>query len=222
MATWGLHIRIAEAILSRNYLLDAESFLVGNIGPDCGMPNDDWSMFDPPTEVSHWSEKGKKNINAELFYDTYLTKDIICLKEKSFLIGYYVHLLTDIEFSKLYTYKRKHDRNYDPMDNDKNFIWEIKKDWYDLDHLYFKENPQSIFFSIFQNINEFPNYLPYYPEGAIFRQIKYITDYYQNPSENLDREYIYLSMEEMNKFAYETTALIENKLNNKLNLQIHD
>ena len=34
MATWGLHIRIAEELLKIESSFDIEKFLVGNIGPD--------------------------------------------------------------------------------------------------------------------------------------------------------------------------------------------
>lgn len=216
MATWGLHIRIAEGLLKKGYNLDEESFLIGNIGPDCGMPNEDWSKFEPPTEVSHWSDKGKKNIFADKFYDAYLVKEVKDRKKKSFLIGYYSHLLTDIEFGKLVSIKRETDENYAKWKIDKKFIWTIKKDWYDLDHLYFRENPDSIFFRVFQHIKSFPNYLDYYPDGAIMRQVKYITKFYQNPPEDLDREYIYLTMDEMNSFLEKTLALIDKDLKLKL------
>lgn len=216
MATWGLHIRIAEGLLNRGYDFDEESFLVGNIGPDCGMPNEDWSKFEPPTEVSHWSDKGKKNIFADKFYNAYLDKEVNDRKEKSFLFGYYTHLLTDIEFKKLVSKKQKEDINYQRLKTDKKFIWTIKEDWYDLDHLYFRDNPESIFFRVFQNIKHFPDYLDYYPKGAIIQRIKYITEFYQNPSENLDREYKYLTKEEMNSFLDKTLDFIDNDLKLKL------
>ena len=216
MATWGLHIRIAEGLLNRGYDFDEESFLVGNIGPDCGMPNEDWSKFEPPTEVSHWSDKGKKHIFADKFYKAYLEKEVNDRKEKSFLFGYYTHLLTDIEFKKLVSKKQKEDINYQRLKTDKKFIWTIKEDWYDLDHLYFRDNPESIFFRVFQNIKHFPDYLDYYPKGAIIQRIKYITEFYQNPSENLDREYKYLTKEEMNSFLDKTLDFIDNDLKLKL------
>lgn len=216
MATWGLHIRIAEGLLNRGYDFDEESFLVGNIGPDCGMPNEDWSKFEPPTEVSHWSDKGKKNIFADKFYKAYLDKEVSDRKEKSFLLGYYTHLLTDIKFKKLISKKQKEDVNYQRLKTDKKFIWTIKEDWYDLDHLYFRDNPDSIFFRVFQDVKYFPDYLDYYPEGAIIQRIKYITEFYQNPSKNLDREYKYLTRDEMNSFLDKTLDFIDNDLKLKL------
>jgi len=216
MATWGVHIRLAEAILNMGYDLDEKSFLVGNIGPDCGKPNEDWSRFTPPTELSHWKDKDN-NIRPELFYEKHLNMKIQDKREWSFLIGYYVHLITDIEWSKMIQEEKSTDTNYAKLKEDRNFIWTIKEDWYDLDHLYFRDNPENVFWAIFQHIEDFPNYLDYYPSDAIITQTKYITDYYQNPSTNLDREYKYLTMEEMNRFLEKTTKLIDEELQLKIN-----
>ena len=206
MATWGLHLRIAEALLERGYDLDEAMFAVGNIGPDCGMPNEDWSAFDPPTSVSHWKMEGdsKADIDADKFYRSHLAKELVDHKEKSFLVGYYVHLLTDIAFANYYRHRKKNDPLYAPLHSDPKFIWTIKEDWYDLDHLYFREHPKSLFYRVFQHVSEVDNYLDYYPEGAIIRQVRYITEFYQNPSDKLDREYIYLSMADMNQFVDKT------------------
>ena len=212
MATWGLHIRIAERLLDREFDLDREGFLIGNIGPDCGMPNEDWSAFNPPSEISHWSRGGKENINTENFLEVHLNKRIEDRKEKSFLLGYYAHLLTDIEFSKFIRIKKENDKNYEKLKEDKKFIWTIKKDWYDLDHLYFRDNPTSLFYELFQHVKVFPDYLSYYPKGAITRQVKYITDFYLKSSDNLDREYTYLTSEEMNDFLEHAVKVIEEKL----------
>lgn len=217
MATWGLHMRIAEGLLKRGYDLDIEKFLIGNIGPDCGSPNEDWSAFDPPKSVSHWMDEDK-NICADKFYEIHLKKVIADKKEKAFLVGYYSHLLTDIKFSELVKKKRETDDNYKRLNTDRKFIWTIKEDWYDLDHLYFRENPNSLFFTVFQKVKSFPDYLEYYPEGSISRQVKYITDFYQNPSENLDREYIYLTMKEMDDFIEKTLDYIDLELKKKFDV----
>ncbi len=209
MATWGLHMRMAETFLEKGLAVDPESFLIGNIGPDCGMPNEDWSKFDPPTEVSHWSDKGRRNIYHDKFYEAYLKDKIDDHKAWSFYVGYYVHLLTDEAWSKFYRFKCDTDLLYAPIKEDKKFIWTIKHDWYDLDHVYFRDNPESIFYKIFQHVKDFPNYLPYYPEGAIMRQVKHITTFYLKSNDNLDREYVYLTMDEMDRFMEEASEKIE-------------
>ena len=209
MATWGLHIRVAENLLNKDHDLDYEKFLVGNIGPDCGEPNEDWSQFNPPKEVSHWIGCGRKKIYPDNFYDAYLSDKVGDKEKRSFYIGYYTHLMVDKEWKKLVDRKKEKDLHYAPLKEDKAFIWTIKKDWYDLDHLYFRENRESLFFKIFPRVETFPDYLHYYPRGAIEKQVKFISDFYLNPPENLDREYIYLTSDEMNDFVDRTVAYTE-------------
>lgn len=44
----------------------------------------------------------------------------------------------------------------------------------------FRKNPKCIFHRIFKNIESFPNYLDYYPAGAIERQLRYISEFILN------------------------------------------
>lgn len=200
MATWGLHMRIAEKILEMGYDLDVAYFVVGNIGADCGVPNEDWSQFTPHTNISHWSNGGKSGIQEDKFREAYLMDELIEAKKRSFLVGYYVHLLTDKIFTRMINEKKSNDIHYAPWKLDHSFIWTIKKDWYDLDHKYFRDNPANIFHGTFQHIKDFPDYMDYYPVGAVQRQVNYITAFYLNPPEDLDRAYIYLNEEEMASF----------------------
>lgn len=215
MATWGAHIRIAEAILGAYSHLHTESFLVGNVGPDCGEPNEDWSAFSPSKAVSHWIND-HDNIQADAFYEQYLTKGYSDHKRYSFLLGYYVHLLTDIEWIDMMDLRRTHDPLYQALKTNPKFIWTIKEDWYDLDHLYFKKNPHSIFHKVFKHIKAFPDYLDYYPQGGIERQLKYISEFYTGYEGNPDREYTFLVEEEMDRFVREKSDKIIKTFKSKL------
>ena len=222
MATWGLHMRIAEMILNQGFDLDEEYFVVGNIGADCGVPNEDWSQFTPHTNISHWSTGGKSGIQEDKFIEANFTRELIDSKEKSFLIGYYVHLLTDKIFTRLIKNKKENDPSYAPWKNDPKFIWTIKEDWYDLDHKYFRDNPDNIFHRTFQYVQEFPDFMDYYPTGAVQRQVEYITQYYLNPTDNLDREYIYLSEQEMELFLKEAVGEIIDNINCNLSEYVNN
>ena len=211
VATWGLHIRVTERLLQIFTPLDCESFIVGNIAPDCGKPNEDWSKFDPPSNVTHWKDENK-NIEASLFCRKYLSSYTNNL-EYSFLLGYYTHLLTDIEWFSYIDSIKEHNEHYHRLEKEPEFIWTIKKDWYDLDHLYFRNNPKCIFWTIFRHITKFPDYLDYLPSGAIIDRIKYITDFYGDPPENLDRKYKYLTMNEMEIFLKSTIDILSDKIN---------
>lgn len=214
MATWGVHIRIAERFANKYNQLDEAKFAAGNIGADCGQPNKDKSNFTPSIKISHWYDENNK-INAVNFYNAHLDKGIEDREKWSFLVGYYIHLMTDIRWRQLIVDFKKTNSHYAKLNTDKKFIWTIKKDWYDLDHVYFSEHPECIFFTAFQHIRDFPDYLDYYPEGAIQKRITSITNFYNSTHDNLDREYVYLSMDDMNVFIEKTIVLIEEDLINK-------
>ena len=206
MATWIAHIRIAEYFIKKYALLKDIDFLVGNIAPDCGVPNEDWSKFSPDTIISHWKSDGQ-NINAERFRSEYLGKKC---SNFSFYLGYYFHLLTDIEWGKLYRKKMLEPLYYDGVNADKNFIWIIKKDWYGQDHLYLKNNPTSIFYTVFSKIKEYDNkYLNIFSKDAFTNKIQYITEFYLNANENTERVYLYLNKAEMDCFVNNTINTLE-------------
>lgn len=214
MATWGAHIRLAEELLIHFPELDPLSFLVGNVGPDCGEPNEDWSQFSPPKTISHWiNDKGI--IDSEAFYRKHLNVEVKDLKEYSFLFGYYIHLLTDIAWVDMFRAKTKVDSNYQQLHKDPKFIWTIKRDWYDIDHLYFRKTPSSIYHTLFKKVCAFPDYLDYYPVGAIQRQVEYISEFYSRTDRDLVRDFIYLTEDEMDIFVLGTVRKIVDQLSQK-------
>ncbi len=217
MATWGLHMRITQNLLNRGFDLEPLHFLVGNIAPDCGVPEEGGLTYIPEKRITHWHTSKEPIIDAEAFASAYLTADALNPIDKdrySFLLGYYVHLLTDIEFSKLTKDKRANDPKYKPLEVDMQFFHHIKRDWYDLDHKFFRDHPGNLFHKHFQYITDYPDVLDYYPKGSITHQIRNIIEFYQHPSTNLDREYVYLNEAEMDAFLESATKVIGTKLNN--------
>ena len=96
MATWMVHLRVAEQMLEVFPRLERQEFIVGNIAPDSGVPNEDWSVFTPDTNTSHFKTDGE--IDIPKFLNKYMTGEKWAAygeKAKSFFLGYYVHLLTD-------------------------------------------------------------------------------------------------------------------------------
>ena len=49
MASWMIHLRIADKLLDRIPGLSPIEFIMGNMAPDSGVPNADWSAFSPST-----------------------------------------------------------------------------------------------------------------------------------------------------------------------------
>ncbi len=213
MATWITHLRIADNILNKGYNLETVPFTVGNIGPDSGVPNEDYSAFNPSRKITHWLDTTNA-INAKAFYDKYLNNTTL-IQDKdcySFILGYYVHLLTDIEWSKLCDTKKKNASYKEALEKDPKFIWTIKKDWYGLDFLYLKNNPKSLFFTVFKDVVSVPNYLDYFPQNAFEIQVKYITQYYLGANKETKENFIYLNETEMDDFVVNATQTILAKL----------
>jgi len=187
--------------------LNNMDFLVGNIAPDSGVPNDDWSKFSPDANISHWKTDGE-NINADDFRRKYLDEND---GNMSFYLGYWFHLLTDIEWTKMYQSKMLEPIYYNGINADKNFIWTIKEDWYGQDHLYLRNNLSSIFFTEFSKINGYENkYLDIFSKDAFTKRIKYIVEFYRNAKEEAEREYPYLKKEEMDNFVNNAINTLEN------------
>jgi len=209
MATWIAHMRVAEYFMKREPHLNNVEFLVGSIGPDCGVPNENWSQFTPNKTITHWiSDEPSQTIDAEGFRKLYLH---INNEKHPFYLGYYLHLITDIEWHKLYLRKKLEPAYAEGLAEDTKFIWTIKKDWYGQDRLYLQKHKDSVFYTMFSEIEEFSNvYFDFYPDIAFIRQVKYITNYYSNADdEDPNREFPFLSKEEMDEFVIHTIKVIE-------------
>ena len=72
-----VHLRIADKLLDQLKDIDETAFVMGNIAPDSGVPNEDWTKFTPPKTVSHFND-GKYNasINIDEFCSKYFNKEI--------------------------------------------------------------------------------------------------------------------------------------------------
>lgn len=100
MAFWVTHLMIADKILKIIPQLDRRGFAVGNIAPDCNIPNSDWSAFTPPKKVTHFmSGETKQLSDSDSFAEKYLiNRKAISNEQYSFLLGYYTHLVVDAMF----------------------------------------------------------------------------------------------------------------------------
>jgi hypothetical protein len=212
MATWVAHFRIAEALL-KQFDLDTQSFLVGNIAPDSGVLADDNLSYIPSSHVSHWRNEG--DIQPERFYAECLEGRSFDTAEYSFRLGYYAHLVADqIWAESIWRPKKLTPLYAEPMAKDPQFVWEIKKDWYGLDFLYLKENPQSIFHTDFVHIQDVPDYIAdLFPTGAFTKRIQDTKTFYLNPPDwDLDRPYIYLNRGEWNDYIVQAIMVTRDAL----------
>lgn len=216
MATWIVHLRIADQFLKRNIIPYKKQFILGSVAPDCGYGvKDSYGDFDPPPEVTHWAPGGVK-LYCEYwkFLDKYLAG-----RENDadyyFYLGYYVHLITDIMWSTM-IYLPTEIKYRDEYAQNPDFLRIIKQDWYDLDFKFLRDNPGFYPYEVIRNAGTVKDYLPYYEPGQLTTQIAFIGDYYTDAAGRaLDREYPYLNEKTMSNFISCASELIDFDLNRK-------
>ena len=218
MATWMVHCRIADRFLEIfKGKIAPDEFVIGSVAPDCGYGDkDSLGQFDPPPKVTHWSPSGNKHdCRYKDFYKKYL-KDREKDEDYSFYLGYYVHLLTDIMWSSE-MYMRSCDKYARELEKDKDFVKVIKNDWNDLDMKYYRDNPDMKAYRILDRVKSVKNYLPYYEDGQLTAQVKWIAKYYRNgvKPEKIDREYKYMSEKRIDDFVDAAIEIIEGHLKQK-------
>lgn len=219
MATWVTHFRIAEAFIKRQLPVSRIDFLVGNIGPDCGLMGED-GVPSPPKEITHWMHG--KEIGAEAFCREYLQDSLELSDPKtSYYLGYYFHLVTDQEWTKLVKVKEK-ESVYQDIINKPEFVRLVKRDWYGLDFLHLQKHKDSIFWTDFQQIQDFPEYMSYFPPGQTLTQIRNITNFYHK-EHNLDNHsFIYLTSDETDEFVDHTVRLLEETVSQRWNVSAEE
>ncbi len=221
MASWMVHLRITDLLLDVFDNLEETEFVVGNIAPDSGIPSEDWSYYTPPSRISHF--KGDdKHIHIEQYIEKYFTKELqksYNTKQYSFYLGYLTHLMTDILWQEQIADACMEKHKEEVLEDRHKFVWKMKGDWYDLDFLYLSENPGLRAFEIYKSAKDFKNtYMDIFPESAFDNRIEYITGFYSEKRDNLNRDYPFLDKEYMDKFVMETTDSVYNWISKKLSL----
>lgn len=220
MASWMVHLRIADELLKRIDDLDETAFVLGNIAPDSGVPNEDWSEYTPPGYVTHYKTKPEDRmyVDIEKYVSEYFTKEKIKeynKKEYSFFLGYYTHLLTDIEWAKMVRSVGVTEENAAKEGMSyQDYIWKNKGDWYDLDFLYLRDHPDFRAFHIYEDAEDITNiYMDIFAKDAFENRREYICGYYHSDNHgDLDRDYKYLSRERYDRFVFETVEVIKENL----------
>lgn len=139
MASWMVHLRLAENLLEKIEGLVPDQFAIGNIAPDSGIPDEKWENFTPPGKVTHFhAPEGASYWSRDLdFYRGYLAGQAWPGDDAprfSFLLGYFFHLVTDNLWGQAIAATAQ-ERFAEQFEADPGFALEVKRDWYGLDFL---------------------------------------------------------------------------------------
>ena len=227
MASWIVHLSVAEEILSCTDNLSPLEFTVGNIAPDSGVPNENWTVFTPSTDISHFKltadndkklTSNKKLISTEKFISKYLPENKLAsytCEQLSFYLGYLCHLMTDLLWIEhIFDPTAKRDPEF--SDSDRSCVQKWKQDWYDLDFLYLKNNPQFPAYIRYKNAVGFKNvFMDEFSPSAFDERRKYICEFYSEERATLDRDYPYLNEEQMSRFVHDAAEIIKDSITPK-------
>lgn len=204
MATWIIHLRIAEKLIDIFPSLRRTEFIVGNIAPDSGRVQDDGITYVPSKSVSHFYRNG--NITPSLFEKKYLSPAPDAARDEkrlSFCLGYLAHLVTDAVWSDGPIMRNAKEKCGALWESDRSAAAElIKRDWYDLDFLYLEKHPDFEPLRIFAAARGFENiYIAEYGRDDFDKKRREIVDFYAEEHYNLDREYKYMTEADADSFV---------------------
>ncbi len=194
MASWVTHLMIADEVMKRIAIPDRHGFCVGNIAPDCNIENADWSDFTPPKKVTHWMNGARKAMtDVDAFCDQYIIHSKVKIESDeqfSFLLGYYVHLITDATIQEFVRNEERVCHVWDRIKKNEELMEKAKglpEDWdtvkkiiprwvrdqlaNDIEAEYLKEHPDSGYLTEVLPLKDFPDYIDYLPHGCIVRKI---------------------------------------------------
>lgn len=193
MANWITHCIIADMVFSRCQGLNERGFCIGSIAPDCNVENEDWTAFTPPREKTHFMT-GESKLSADYagFYERYICgEDFESEIHRSFLLGYYAHLVTDAAYQAFIRDEKRVRECYAriktipvlscKIENQPETFDTLKKcfgkrrvfrDIVFQEHEYVLSHPESCYERILRRTEDFPDYLDFFPSGAVTRKIK--------------------------------------------------
>jgi len=224
MGTWITHLRVTENLLSYFPAVDEVSFTFGNLSPDSGIPNADWTVFDPPKEVTHFLHKGQEEheIHDLVYYRQYVDdinpEDDI--KLYSFRLGYFFHLICDIMWAKRIVGATTQQFKSLFEDDRRKAVGLVKDDWYGLDQLYVRDHPEHIFWRVIMKNPNPPSYLPFVKENALHHQYDHIRKFYSEQEDQwyLSIPYQYLNESTMTRIvndSIEAILIVHEKVKNR-------
>ena len=216
MASWIIHLRVAQALMDTLPVGDVTAFAVGNIAPDSGAPNPDGVGYTPCKDITHFQrvgENGVKDICPMDFIAAYLTEEQVrryTPRQYGFYLGYLSHLVTDQAWADEMVYPVR-DANMDWFRSDKQgFFAHVKRDWYDLDCVYLLHHPDFPAYRAYAGAVGFCNdFLDFFPTQVFDVRRQAILEFYCGRMETVDEHRpMHITNERLDAFVHSTAARV--------------
>jgi hypothetical protein len=205
MASWLTHLRVAEKIKQKVSEIDFPYFIIGGIAPDSGMPDGSQRNYTPSKEVTHYRyQKGDTVVDMDesVFFDNYLVPEKIMTRSdstRSFLWGYYFHLITDKLWLEEYFRPFQNSYENESENPEKDFVDFIREEMVSLDFEYLKEKGTELIEQL-KSFDGNINFFYEFDSDYIYECKNCIADFYYGEPLCLDREYKYLTHQIMEEF----------------------
>ena len=186
MATWVMHLRVAEKLRQCETVadifadLDEQAYYIGAIAPDSGRMVGNFTYI-PPKDVSHWKREDvsyqQRFFDNREFYLKYYVNESDSFR-KSLFWGYYIHILTDTIYVRdiIHPFMKKRG-----MDFWRANIENIRKGWYEIDFRFVERNPDYLPLKILADAKPFENgFIDYFEETDIYNRVQNAVSLYEN------------------------------------------
>lgn len=198
--------KACEAAIAPKSITD---YIVGALAPDCGKMLD-FKIYEPTADITHWTADGRKrHSDYGRFYDTMLRGRELSDSDRSFLLGYFVHLATDNLWCKFLMLK--YEQQYIKAPEDRRTLYEgIKKDFFEYERQKIQSGCCNDYVKLLKGIDSYSNsMLDYLSDELLTDRVKGTADCF-NWLENECRPYEmqYTSVQELDR----TIALIADEI----------
>ena len=206
MASWMIHLRVAEKVLEQSSIPDEARFILGNMAPDSGVPVE--GGYEPSAAVSHFrsiDENGIKAVHEELYVQQYLTPAqwrAYTPRAQAFHLGYLSHLITDRLWSKNVVYPAKAQFETLFQEDNAAFWRMVKRDWYDMDFLFLRAHPDFQAWQTYCAMTDMRNdYVEFFSQTAFADRRAWIMDFYREGAAAVQEREMYLSWAALDAFV---------------------
>ncbi len=212
MASWMIHLRVAQAILDKRLDLLPVPFIMGNLAPDSGVPASDGRTYIPDKDISHFAytdELGKMHIHPQKFAEAYVSSSRKDAEAYSFYLGYYAHLVTDRQWiEEIYQLGIKAFPELH-RESKQIFAATIKRDWYDMDFQFLMSHPDFSAWVIYRDAPPFKNgYVDFFSEDAFEARKGFILDFYRRGVMGCAVRKTHLSPDTLEQFIADTAERV--------------